>query len=247
MSVSIDMTGKVMLFTGIDSGEGKNIALCMAKAGTDVVATYSAGSEDLAATFQKETETLGRRCKVVAADSANIDDMKRVAEEVKDFFGKLDVLVHNAGNDNRALLKDMTVDLWESSHKAHTEGPVFLTQALLPLLKGSEERGRVLNICSEDYYSLEPGKAPHVNAMACFVKFMQTLTVETEPAILANTVIACGCGKGTYTDEKGRIWNGCTAESVAELLMYLSVCVPTLNGATIPVDGGYGLLNYRNL
>ena len=90
-----DLTGRVALVTGTTSGLGRRFALVLAKAGADVVIT-GRRVERLAA-LEKEIEALGRKALPLALDVTDVSSIENVVAQTKETFGRIDILINNAG------------------------------------------------------------------------------------------------------------------------------------------------------
>ena len=102
-----DLTGKKALVTGGSRGIGHGIAICLAKQGADVAVNY-VSSKDQAEQVVSELKNLGRDSFSVQADVSKSEEVKRMFEEIKTKWGKLDVLVNNAGVLNFAPFEQLT-------------------------------------------------------------------------------------------------------------------------------------------
>jgi 3-oxoacyl-[acyl-carrier protein] reductase len=117
------------LVTGASRGIGRGIALSLAHGGFDVVVNY-AGNAAAAAATAKEIEAAGAKAHVVRADIAVAADRARLVDEAYTAFGRLDVLVNNAGvaPDVRADVLDATEESFDRLVGINLKGPYFLTQ-----------------------------------------------------------------------------------------------------------------------
>lgn len=275
--VKFDMSGMVVLATGAVERVGRAFLLTAAAAGTDIAVTYcpGLGQEGFAESIVPEVEALGRRCLVVPADNRSIPDLMHVMDEVERVYGRLDILVQNAGNVNVATCEGVTPTIWESSHDCCAKGPAFLTQRVAELMM-KNGGGRVFWVAGDSYYCSDPEFVAHSNAKFSGIKLGQSIAVEYTPHIQCNSIIpyvllephgtnddgtyddhggdaylavrgdAFKKIGGTYTDEVGKIWQCGSPQYFSEFLMYLCNCNPAINGASIPMDGGYGLQHFRS-
>jgi NAD(P)-dependent dehydrogenase (short-subunit alcohol dehydrogenase family) len=108
----MNLTGKTALVTGGTMGIGAAIALEIARRGGDVsICARNLGEE--AQNVKQQIEALGRKCLLMQADMAQASECSRVVEETAKHFGRLDVLVHNAGGPAFGNTDEMTPELWE--------------------------------------------------------------------------------------------------------------------------------------
>src|SRR5687767_11997113 len=117
----------VALVTGASRGIGRAIVLALAREGFDCVVNYARNAA-AADEVKREIETLGRRALTVQADVGSSDDRKRLVEETYDAFGRLDLLVNNAGvaPDVRADLLDASEASFDRLININLKGPYFL-------------------------------------------------------------------------------------------------------------------------
>jgi NAD(P)-dependent dehydrogenase (short-subunit alcohol dehydrogenase family) len=141
----MDLSGQVAVVTGAGQGIGKACALAMAKAGSDVAVV------DINADSVKETATeiaaLGRRSLALRADLGSVSDIDRMIAETVASFGRIDVLVNNAGVTRRAEIMDLTEEDWDRIHRVNAKGVFFcLQRAAREMIP--RRSGRIINIAS---------------------------------------------------------------------------------------------------
>ena len=136
---------KVVLVTGAGAGIGAAITVAMAEAGAHVVAADIDGdaarkTADKAAEFQVKTLAL-------QADVGNVKDIDRMVEAAVAEFGRLDVIVNNAGVTRRAFIMDLTEEDWDRIHRVNAKGVFFCLQCAARQMIG-QGGGRIINIAS---------------------------------------------------------------------------------------------------
>ncbi|MEM5366934.1 2-dehydro-3-deoxy-D-gluconate 5-dehydrogenase KduD [Paraburkholderia azotifigens] len=139
-----DLTGKVALVTGSNTGLGAGMACALAGAGCDIVGV---SRSDDSGTAQR-VHALGRRYAGVSADlssSAPVDDIVRAA---LDACGRIDVLVNNAGIIRRADALAFTEEDWDDVMNVNLKSAFFLAQAVARHFVGREKRGKIINVAS---------------------------------------------------------------------------------------------------
>jgi 2-dehydro-3-deoxy-D-gluconate 5-dehydrogenase len=120
-----DLTGKVALVTGANAGLGQGIALALANAGADIaVASRQPGSETAAM-----VRALGRRCVEIRADLTSIEPIPRMIDDTLTGLGRLDILVNNAGTIRRADAVDFSEQDWDDVMNVNLKSAYFLCQA----------------------------------------------------------------------------------------------------------------------
>jgi len=141
----MELSGQVALVTGAGQGIGKACAVAMAKAGADVVAV------DINADTGKETTAaitaLGRRSLALQADLGSVADIDRMVAASIDAFGRIDVLVNNAGVTRRAYIMDLTEEDWDRIHRVNAKGVFFCLQRVAREMI-PRRSGRIVNIAS---------------------------------------------------------------------------------------------------
>ncbi len=143
MAYPFDLSGKVAVVTGANTGIGQGIALALAAAGADVAAVGRTPAEDTAT----QIRALGRRAELVSADLSTIEPVGRVVEETLERLGRLDILVNNAGIIRRADSLDFTEDDWDAVIDTNLKSVFFLCQAAARHMVGADG-GKIVNIAS---------------------------------------------------------------------------------------------------
>jgi 2-deoxy-D-gluconate 3-dehydrogenase len=142
-SQPFDLSGKVAVVTGANTGIGQGIALALAAAGADIAAVGRTPAEDTAALVRD----LGRRAELVAADLSTIEPVGRIVGETLERLGRLDILVNNAGIIRRADSLDFTEDDWDAVVDTNLKSAFFLSQAAARHMVGAGG-GKIVNIAS---------------------------------------------------------------------------------------------------
>jgi gluconate 5-dehydrogenase len=152
-----DLNGKVAIVTGTSRGLGQYLARALAKAGADLVVT-SRDPGDLKS-FQHEIESLGRKVLALDLDVRDQASIERMASRAWDHFGRIDVLVNNAGCNVRKPALDVTWDDWNLVLDTNLRGTFFVAQAVARRMV-PRKYGRIVNIgsvtCVAGYAGLGP-------------------------------------------------------------------------------------------
>ena len=143
MTNPFDLTGRVAVVTGANTGIGQGIAIALAQAGADVALVGRTPATETAA----RVRALGRLAEVVSADLSTIEPVDRVVDETVDKLGRLDILVNNAGIIRRADAVDFTEEDWDAVVDTNLKSVFFLCQAAAKKMipQGS---GKIINIAS---------------------------------------------------------------------------------------------------
>jgi 3-oxoacyl-[acyl-carrier protein] reductase len=139
------LEGQVAMVTGSGRGIGKAIALRFAREGADI-GVLDIDAETATATGE-EVRRLGRRAAVVAADISDRRAVEQVVTTFVDEFGRLDVLVNNAGVEKRAPFLDITEEDWRRQLDVNLSGTFFCTQAVAREA-AKRQYGRIVNLSS---------------------------------------------------------------------------------------------------
>jgi len=182
-----DLAGRVALVTGASKGIGRAIALELAEAGADLVinARGSAALDAVAA----EIRARGRDVEAVLADVATEAGVRLVVERAVAHFGRIDVLVNNAGKGSPKRLLDLTEEDWHASFELNFMSAVRLSLACVPLMR-ARGGGRIVNISSRVGRQPDPYFAPYAAAKAALINFTKSLAnAFSKDGVLANCVV----------------------------------------------------------
>jgi len=168
------LAGKNSLVTGASRGIGKAIAIELAKNGSDVVVNYSR-DESAANKVVDEIKKLGRDSISIKADVSNFNDVSKMFRVIKDKFGKLNILVNNAGIAMDRTLKKMTQDEWNKVIEINLNSIYNVTKNALPLL---ENNSRIINISSIVGIFGNFGQSNYAASKAGIIGFTKSLAKE---------------------------------------------------------------------
>jgi len=244
---------KAALVTGAATGIGRSVLLALARATYDVALNYSS-SEAAARETAAEAEKLGARTLLVRCDVSDEAGVRAMLKKVEDAFGRLDVLINNAGITAPWKPKDLetlSLEDWDRVFAVNVRGLFQVTRASIKLLKAS--RGCVVNTAS--IVGLRPGPQPlpYAAAKAAVVNLTKTLAWNLAPEIRVNAV-APGWMEGDwmrrmlrdkYDELMGKrakatpLRRVVTADDVAETMMSLVESNRFVTGEVIVIDGGF--------
>ena len=141
-----DLTGKVAIVTGAGRGMGRYMALDLARYGADVVlcSRTRAELEDVAG----QIEAMGRRALAVVADVCRLPDIEQMTAETLQRFGKIDVLVNNAGMNIPQWAEEVTEEAWDRIMNVNVKGVFFCAQTVGKVMI-RQQRGKIINVSSQ--------------------------------------------------------------------------------------------------
>jgi 3-oxoacyl-[acyl-carrier protein] reductase len=173
--MSKKLEGKIALITGGSRGIGAAIAKRLAADGADVAITYTKGA-DAAASVVKEIERAGRRAIAIQADATDAEAVKAAVEKTFATFGRLDVLVNNAGTAIPKPFEEATLEEMDRVLDINVRGVYVATQAALKHMKSG---GRVITIGSAVGERVAaPGLVPYAGTKGAVKMFTQALARE---------------------------------------------------------------------
>ena len=181
----------VCIVTGGGSGIGRALCLLLAAEGAKVVAVGRTASK--VAAVAKEAQAAGGTARAQAVDVADAEGLRALVDEVLREFGRIDVLVNNAGqNSPRRRLLSTTPDEIRGLFDANVFGAMFCTRAVLPAMRAAG-RGTIVNVSS--VAALEPGVltgAAYSAAKAALANFTRYLAQETRNTGIRTCVVFPG-------------------------------------------------------
>jgi 2-deoxy-D-gluconate 3-dehydrogenase len=248
MTSPFDLSGRVAVVTGANTGIGQGISVALAQAGASIVGV---GRSSMA-----ETEALvtaaGSRFHVIAADLGSIEPVKAIVAETIETFGGLDILVNNAGIIRRADAIDFTEADWDAVMDVNLKTAFFLSQAAARhmLEKG---RGKIINIASllsfqggiriPSYTASKSGLAGLTKLLACewagkgvnvnaiapgYFVTNNTVALRDDPDRSAAILARIPAGRWGKPSELG-----------GAAVFLASDAADYIHGTVLPVDGGW--------
>lgn len=251
-----DLTGKVALVTGGNTGIGRAACETLARHGADVVVDYLC-EPDAADSLVAEIEAMGRRAVAVRADVTDREAVGELMTAAAARMGRIDILYNNAGHlVQRCPIAEMSEELWYRIVDVNMKTAFLCAQAVLPYMKTSGG-GRIVNSASlAAHDGGGPGAAVYAAAKAGVVGFTRGLAKEyaaygitvnaVSPGFIANTAF-----HNTFTKPEVQenivkmtvLKRGGTPQDVANAVLFLaSDYAAYLTGEIVEVNGG---LNFR--
>jgi NAD(P)-dependent dehydrogenase (short-subunit alcohol dehydrogenase family) len=141
-----DLTGRTALVTGASRGLGKGIALCLARAGADIAVNYL-GAKDKALSVAREVESIGRKAVVLQGDAGNETDVRAMFDLIRKEFGRLDILINNAGINSDFDIFTLQVEEWDRILRSNLTGNFLCAKYAMEMMKANKF-GRIIQISS---------------------------------------------------------------------------------------------------
>ena len=241
------LEGKVALITGATRGIGKGIAEVFAKEGAQVAFTY-AGSVDKAKALEEELGKL-TTVKSYQSDASDYDAAQQLVADVLAQFGKIDILINNAGITRDNLMLRMSKDDWDTIIKVNLDSVFNLTKAVIkPMMKA--RTGSIINMTSVVGVKGNAGQANYAASKAGVIGFSKSIALELGSRNIRCNAIAPGFIETEMTaalDEKTvQGWReaiplkrGGQPEDVANACVFLASDLSSyITGQVLNVDGG---------
>jgi NAD(P)-dependent dehydrogenase (short-subunit alcohol dehydrogenase family) len=243
------LAGRVALITGGSRGLGKAMALGFAEAGADVIVA-SRKLENCQA-VAREIEAKGRRALAVACHVGHWDELEGLVAASYDAFGRIDVLVNNAG---MSLLYDsvatVTETMWDKVVDLNLKGPFRLTALVGSRMADGPYGGSIINISSTGSIRPAPGMLPYDAAKAGLNALTVGFAHAFGPTVRVNCIMA-----GPFMTDVTAAWDipafeqgakanfalqrgGQPDEIVGAALYFASAASSYTTGAVLRVDGG---------
>lgn len=229
------------IVTGAAKRIGRAIALTLASAGANVVVNYQSSEADALATA-REIEARGVKALLVKADVSRAAEAKRLADAAKEQFGRIDVLVNNAGVFFAASWSELTEEHWDRILAANLKTQFFCAQAVAPIML-EQQRGRIINISSIGGLLAWPEFMHYCVSKAGVIMLTRCLARALAPHVLVNSV-APGTIQfpGEPPDEayirRAPLKRTGTGDDIAETVLFLAAQADFVTGQVFVVDGG---------
>ncbi len=184
------LEGKTAIVTGASRGIGKAIALKYAQEGCDVAFTDLFEDENMKAT-EAELLALGVKAKGYASDASKYDDTERVVNQIVEDFGRIDVLVNNAGITKDTLLMRMTEEQWDAVISVNLKSVFNFTKAAQKTML-KQRSGSIINMSSVVGVSGNAGQANYSASKAGIIGFTKSVARELGSRGVRSNAIAPG-------------------------------------------------------
>lgn len=242
------LTGKTSIITGASRGIGKGVALVFAQHGSNVAFTYSS-SVEAANQLEKELKTFGVNAKGYQSNAADFNASQKLADQVLQEFGAIDVLVNNAGITKDNLLMRMSEEDFDQVIEVNLKSVFNMTKAVQrTMLK--QRKGSIINMSSVVGVKGNAGQTNYAASKAGIIGFSKSVALELGSRNIRSNVIAPGFIETEMTakldDQKVAEWRsaiplkrGGTPKDIANACVFLASDLSLyVTGQTLNVDGG---------
>lgn len=245
------LADKIAVVTGGDSGIGKAICLAFAREGARVVIDYY-GNREPADALVDEIQKLGSHAQAIEADVSKESDVERLIGAAVNAYGSLDVLVNNAGVEEKHPFLEMPFSVFTKVLETNLTGTWLSSQAAAKQMVAQKRGGRIINISSVHEELAMPTNAPYCASKGAIRMLMRTIAVELAPYGITVNNVAPGAvdtpmdarlkqdrKKYDRLLEEIPLRRMAKPAEIAELVCYLASEAATyITGATYVIDGG---------
>lgn len=243
-----DLSGKIALITGGSRGLGRAMALAFAARGADVV--VASRKMEQCEHVAGEIERLGRRALAVATHVGKWDEVGRLVDRAYGHFGRVDVLINNAGlSPLYPRLDEVSEELFDKVVAINLKGP-FRLSALIGQRMADGDGGAIINVSSTAAVTPSPASEPYGAAKAGLNALTRSLAHAYAPKVRVNCIMP-----GPFLTDISKAWDmelfertaseriplqrgGQPHEIVGAALYFASAASSFTTGAVLAVDGG---------
>jgi 3-oxoacyl-[acyl-carrier protein] reductase len=250
----MELTDKVAIVTGSSRGVGKETAMAVSQAGGAVVINYRQ-SADEALGVEKEIQAMGGRVICVQADISVEADCIRLVSEALKVFGKLDVLVNNAGTTDFLPFDDLdklTDEHWDRILQTNVKGSFYCIRAAKPHLEKAPGGGEIVNVTSVAGIIGNGSSIAYCASKAALISLTVSCARALAPGVRVNSVAPgfiadhwtqAGLGEKYEVAKQGHeqravLGKVCGPKDVADAILGLIQGSDLVTGQTIICDGG---------
>jgi NAD(P)-dependent dehydrogenase (short-subunit alcohol dehydrogenase family) len=238
------LKGKTVLVTGAAKRIGRAVALALAERGADVAITYLASQveaeETVHALATHDVDALAVRC-----DLRNPEDIEQTVATIVNDFGRIDLLVNNAGIFQSEALENISIEQWDAMFTTNTRAPFLMAKAAHPHLKAA--RGRILNIGSLGGLRPWATHGHYCTSKAALHMLSKTMAKAWAPEISVNCIAPGMIVQGEVDEayehfaRKTPMQRNGTSDDVAAAAIFFATAPHFITGQLLAVDGGLGL------
>lgn len=247
---SISLEGHIAVVTGASKGLGRDMAESLARAGAQVALV--ARSESLLAEVVGGIEDRGGSADYFVADVTDESSANEVDQAVREVFGTCDILINNAGINNRKPIEEMSLEEWHEILEVNLTGAFLMSRAFVPGMK-EKKWGRIINMTSIMSHVSLPNRTGYSTTKAGLLGFTRALALE----LSGYNITVNGISPGPFATEMNRpliedpeknrqflsrlpIGRWGRVEEIGQLAVYLcSEGAGFMTGTDLVIDGGW--------
>jgi NAD(P)-dependent dehydrogenase (short-subunit alcohol dehydrogenase family) len=192
-----DLQGKVALVTGSASGIGRATALLLGRAGASVAVVDKADGANVVA---KQIEADGGTAIAVITDVADPDQITRCVNRVMERFGRIDILVNDAGVTTDALLLDESLEEWDLMHAVNVRAPFLFMKLIAKQMVERGEGGKIVNVSSSSAFRGARTNAAYASSKAGVAALTRSAAAELGPHGINVNSVAPGLTRTGMTE-----------------------------------------------
>lgn len=246
----VSLNGHVAVVTGASKGLGRQMAESLAAAGAQV--TLVARSESLLNEVALSIRERGGAAQYVVADVTDETAASEVEQAVSEAFGTCDILINNAGINNRKAIEEFSLEEWHEILEVNLTGPFMMSRTFVPGMK-AKKWGRIINMTSIMSHVSLPQRTGYSTTKAGLLGFTKALALE----LASYNITVNGISPGPFATEMNRpliqdpvknaeflerlpIGRWGKVEEIGQLALYLcSDAAGFLTGTDVVIDGGW--------
>ncbi|MCK6825500.1 SDR family oxidoreductase [Enterobacter kobei] len=206
-----NISGKVVVITGASSGIGEATARRLSAAGACVV--LGARRLEKLNALAEEITAAGGKVEVAQTDVANLQDIEALVNKAVEVFGRVDVLINNAGIMPNSRLDELRVDDWNRAIDINLKGTLYGIAAALPFMK-AQNSGHIINVSSLSGHRVRPTTAVYSATKFAVRAISEGLRMEMTPYNIRSTIISPG---PIDTDLPSSVTDAAVAEQVRKI------------------------------
>jgi len=216
--MSNNIKGKVVVITGASSGLGEATARLLSAQGASVV--LGARRADRLKSLADELIRSGGKALAVTTDVMHREQVKKLVDTAVQSFGRVDVMINNAGLMPQSLLEHLKIDEWDRMIDVNIKGVLYGIAAALPYMK-QQKAGHIINVSSVAGHKVGPGGAVYAATKHAVLALSEGLRQEVKPYNVRTTVISPGA---VATELPNSVTDAAVGERIRKL--YAEVAIP---------------------